>query len=544
MRESLGIAASDREPEASASADDQLVTALTRPASQLEFAFVEDDAELRRAIEDEDFAAWRVFLHPEQRRYAERSWNGPFRLSGGAGTGKTVVLLHRARRLARQHPDASILLTTFNKTLADALQRDLRLLDPEVTIAQNMGEPGIWVRGIDSVARSVLQRHSSAAPTTVATVLGSRTPEIASITARNAWSDAIASDGATLDASLRSPAFFQAEYATIVLPHRITSFEQYAKVRRPGRGVPLDRRARAAVWDVVAAYRVRAGIHGSIDFPEAAALAADVLDTTEERPFDHVLVDEGQDLGPTHWQLLRSLVPHGPDDLFVAEDSHQRIYGHQLVLGRYGIKIVGRSQRLRLNYRTTAQNLRYAVSVLDGTDFVDLEDQAEDATDYRSARTGPAPQVIRSDSQDDELTTAAHVLAGWLADGHCAPEAIGVLVRTERTGEQVVRAMEQQGSSVRFVQDRSVPAGKPVVLTMHRAKGMEFSRVLIFGADADAMPAPFVLHGLTEADRADALRREKSLLYVAATRARDELVILCSGTGSDLLPREPGDKDG
>ena len=111
--------------------DQQLAKALQHPAARLQFAFVEDDAELRRAIEDEDFKAWRVFLHPEQRRYAERSWKGPFRLSGGAGTGKTVVLLHRARNLARRDPGARILLTTFNRTLADALQRDLKVLDPD-----------------------------------------------------------------------------------------------------------------------------------------------------------------------------------------------------------------------------------------------------------------------------------------------------------------------------------------------------------------------------------------------------------------------------
>jgi superfamily I DNA/RNA helicase len=534
VREALGIV-EEPEPPVSDDPDTRLATALQHPAARLQFAFVEDDVELRRAIEDGDFAAWRVFLHPEQRRYVERSWNGPFRLSGGAGTGKTVVLLHRARRLARENPGARVLLTTYNKTLAEALQRDLKVLDPTVPLADRLGEPGILIRGIDSVARAVIQSHSEGVPDAVTAVLGSRTAETGQITPRSAWRDAIASDGGDLPPELRSPVFFEAEYATVILPNRITAFEGYARVRRPGRGIALDRTGRTAVWRVVEAYRLSAGIRGSVDFGEAAAVAAEVLADKPDALCDHAIVDEGQDLAPAHWQLLRALTRQGPDDIFIAEDSHQRIYGNKVVLGRYGIKIVGRSQRLRLNYRTTAQNLRYAVSVLDGTDFVDLEDQAEDASDYRSARTGPVPRLARANSLADAFDRATKVVADWLT-ADVQPEAVGVLVRTEQTGQQVVRGMEERGINVRFVSDKSVPAGKPVVMTMHRAKGMEFSRVLIFGADSSAMPAPFLMQGLTDVDREDALRREKSLLYVASSRARDELVIVWAGEPSDLLP--------
>ena len=490
---------------------------------------------LRRAIEDGDFAAWRVFLHPEQRRYVERSWNGPFRLSGGAGTGKTVVLLHRARRLARDNPGARILLTTYNKTLAEALQRDLRVLDPTLPLADRLGAPGILVRGIDSVARAVIQSRLEAVPNAVAAVLGSRTAETGQITPRNAWRDAIASDGGDLPSDLRSPVFFEAEYATVVLPNRITAFDGYARVRRPGRGIALDRTSRKAVWSVVEAYRLSASIRGSVDFGEAAAVASEVLTSQLEVMCDHVLVDEGQDLAPAHWQLLRALAGEGPDDIFIAEDSHQRIYGHKVVLGRYGIRVVGRSQRLRLNYRTTAQNLRYAVSILEGTDFVDLEEQAEDASDYRSARTGPAPRTVQAKSSQDAEEKASDVVKTWLGEGVQA-ETIGVLVRTEQAGQQVVRALEEQGTTARFVSEKNVPAGKPVVMTMHRAKGMEFSRVLIFGADAASMPAPWAVSGLTDVDREDAHRREKSLLYVASSRARDELVVVWAGEPSELLP--------
>ena len=526
--------------EAAGPTDEELAKALAHPAAKLQFAFIEDNDELRRAIEDGDFAAWRVFLHPEQRRYVEGSWGGSFRLSGGAGTGKTVVLLHRARQLAHRDPEARILLTTFNKTLADGLRRDLKTLDPSLPIAANLGAPGIFVRGVDATVRAVIQSNLSAVADVIPGILGARTSEVGAITDRYAWRDAIASDGAELPAELATPAFFQTEYSTIVLPQRVTSLDQYLKVRRPGRGVPLDRARRRAVWSVIAAYRLNAGIYGSVDFPEAAAIAADVLNRTGERLCDHVLVDEGQDLGPTQWQFLRALVAEGADDLFIAEDSHQRIYGQKVVLGRLGIKIVGRSQRLRLNYRTTAQNLRYAVSVLSGTDYVDLEEQAEDSSDYRSARRGPLPRVLEAPSLGAEYEQAADVVTGWLFDSGTAPETVGLLVRTEQSGDQLVRALEERGVTVRFVQDKSMPSGTPVVMTMHRAKGMEFARVLIFGADASAIPAVFAIRNLPEAEAQDAIQREKSLLYVAATRARDELVILWTGEPSALLPAHVG----
>jgi len=540
VKETLAI--EDEEQVPAEDEDSALVAALHHPAARLQFAFIEDNEELRRAIEEVDFAAWRVFLHPEQRKYAERSWNGPFRLSGGAGTGKTVVLLHRARKLARENSDARIVLTTFNKTLADALLRDLRILDPTLLIADKLGDAGIFVRGVDATARAVVQSGSLNLTAAVERVLGSRTSQVGKVTDRNAWRDAIASDGAGLAADLRSPAFFQSEYELVVLPNRVRGLEEYVKVRRPGRGVPLDRTSRAAVWSVINAYRLNAGIQGSADFAESAAIAAEVLNESGSRPADHVLVDEGQDLSPTHWQFLRALADEGVDDLFIAEDSHQRIYGNRVVLGRFGIKIVGRSQRLRLNYRTTAQNLRYAISVLTGTEFLDLEEGAEDTSEYRSARVGPVPRLLPAANLAEELEQAATVVGTWLKelrDGE-GPETIGILVRTEQAGEQLVRALDERQLPSRFVSNKAVPSGKPVVMTMHRAKGMEFARVLIFGVDSSALPAQFALKKVAAADRADILQREKSLLYVAATRARDELVLLWAGDPSELLPMAEG----
>ena len=522
-----------------ATEDDRLIEGLRHPAAKMSFAWIENNAELRRVIEGGDFGAWRVFLHPEQRKYAERSYSGPFRLSGGAGTGKTVVLLHRARMLARRSPDSRVLLTTFTTNLADQLRTDLGRLDPGLPYAAGLAEPGVSVYGIDALASAVLRRAGTEIAADAEAVLGTATAQVSGRTPGTAWRDAVDAAGGALPAPLRSIQFLTAEYAQIVLPNRITSREAYYKVRRPGRGVALDRAKRAAVWDVIEAYRAQARIAGSVDFAEAATIAGAhlrrVASTQGVFVADHVLVDEGQDLGPAHWQLLRALVGEHADDLFVAEDSHQRIYGQRIVLSQFGIRIVGRSQRLTLNYRTTAQNLAYAINVLRGGKYVDLEDAAESSAAYRSARSGPVPRLIPCATLSEELDKAADLIRLWVAETD-APETIAVLVREQRQRDRVVTGLAERGVTIRAVDREHIKPGQPVVMTMHRAKGTEFSKILLFGVDQGAIPRPLRDEQYAEDAWADALLRERSLLYVAATRARDELALSWSGDPSQLLP--------
>jgi superfamily I DNA/RNA helicase len=522
-----------------ATESDRLIEGLRHPAAQMSFTWIENNAELRRVIEGGDFGAWRVFLHPEQRKYAERSYSGPFRLSGGAGTGKTVVLLHRARMLARRSPDSRVLLTTFTTNLADQLRTDLGRLDPGLPSAAGLAEPGVSVYGIDALASAVLRRAGTEIAADAEAVLGTATTQIIGRTPGIAWRDTADAVGGALPTPLRSIQFLTAEYAQIVLPNRITSREAYYKVRRPGRGVALDRAKRAAVWDVIDAYRAQARIAGSVDFAEAATIAAAHLQRVGSAHgafvADHVLVDEGQDLGPAHWQLMRALVGEHADDLFIAEDSHQRIYGQRIVLSQFGIRIVGRSQRLTLNYRTTAQNLAYAINVLRGGKYVDLEDAAESSAAYRSARSGPVPRLIPCATLSEELDKAADLIQSWVAETD-APETIAVLVREQRQRDRVVTGLAERGVTIRAVDREHIKPGQPVVMTMHRAKGTEFSKILLFGVDQGAIPRPLRDEQYAEDAWADALLRERSLLYVAATRARDELALSWSGDPSQLLP--------
>lgn len=519
--------------------DEQILKALDQPASKMQFAFIEDNEELRRAIESDDFAAWRVFLHPEQRKYAEQKiYNGSFRLSGGAGTGKTVVAVHRARNLARDNPSARIVLTTYNKTLAQALQADLLLLDPSISIAAKPGEPGVYVGGIDALGYAVL-RQADNLPEAAESVLGY--PSIDSISSRtrsSVWRDAAATVTTTLDPRLTTPAFLENEYVAVVLANRVTTIEEYVKVARAGRGVRLSRPQRIAVWKLVDAYRRQSRMDGTLSYAEVLAVAAESLrlknETGEAHLVDHIIVDEAQDLHATHWALLRDLVAEGPNDLFISEDSHQRIYGQPVVLSRLGIKIVGRSRRLTLNYRTTAENLHFAVSILSGAEYRDLQQDEESTAEYRSARRGPAPQLVECASAADELDKVAAQVQSWIDDG-VDPSSIAILTRSEAARDQFVRALGERNVPARALENKSFASDHVQVLTMHRSKGMEFARVVLAGVDDAHVPSAATLKSVPEEERAEALLRERSLLYVAASRARDALVVTWSGKRSGLL---------
>ncbi len=540
IREKHGF--TDKPVDTDLDEDQQIIEALERPASKMQFAYIEDNEELRRVIEGGDFAAWRIFLHPEQRKYVDADFSGAFRLSGGAGTGKTVVAIHRARRLSRANPEARIILTTYNATLAQGLRADLTALDPSLRIAANPGDPGVYVGGIDALGKGILDRCPRDVVSAACSALfgGSGIEFGPKRTSTDAvWREVAQSVDSGLDAKLATPSFLESEYVAVVLANRITTLEQYAKVARPGRGVRLSRSQRIGVWKLVEAFRRHSQMDETISFPEVLALAAEALRLRTEQDgrflADHVIVDEAQDLHATHWAMLRALAPEGPNDLFIAEDSHQRIYGSPIVLSRFGIKIVGRSRRLTLNYRTTAQNLHFAVGVLSGADYTDLEQGEETTSEYRSARNGPLPELIACESQTAELDAVAAKIKAWLAEGGVEPESIAVLTRSQDERDRFVRGLGERGVTVRALERNAAAPGHPLVLTMHRAKGMEFSRVILSGADDKHVPSPATLRNVPEEERAEALLRERSLLYVAASRARDALVVTWSGKRTELL---------
>lgn len=505
--------------------DEVIIKATERLLSKAQFTLVDGEEELERVISAGDFGAWRVFLHPSQRNYVEANYSGAARLSGGAGTGKTVVLLHRTARLHRENPAARIVLTTYNATLAASLQDNLHLLDPSLKYSA-LGESGITVKGVDSLAYNVLQHARREDLDKLSReFLGREYSAKVSSRHLDAWGAAVSSLADDIDPRIADVSFLQSEYENVILPAQIQTLDDYRRVRRPGRGIPLDRKRRDAVWNAIKTYQLAA--YDALSYRERLALAGLYLQTAANAPLaDHVLIDEAQDFSATHWAFLRALVKAGPNDVFIAEDGNQRIYAEKIVLSHHGIRIVGRSRRLSLNYRTTQQNLTYAIGVLEGADYTDLEGEPVESAEIISARFGPQPVVIKSQSAFEAVDRVAQVISEWAEQDSGQIQSTAILVAKESVADRISTKLAACGISSKIISRDNAPDPTVVqLMTMHRAKGMEFSRVVLFKQGALLEPAQEENDPL-DTDRRDDLLRNRSLVYVAATRARDELVIV------------------
>ena len=503
------------------------VEAVERATSRMEFVYIDTDDELRRMMEG-DFAAWRTYLHPKQRDVAYReAFNGPYRLAGGAGTGKTVVALHRTSFLARRI-GARVLLCTFTRNLASSLQVDLRgLVTPDEL-------PRVDVRGVDQVVRAVVQ----AADGPPNQLLGEREQDAM-------WEEAVRSTGSPADLGpALTPSFLVGEFRTVVLGMPEHSRDAYLRVKRVGRGVRLNRVQRAVVWNVIDAFRQSAETQGRTTFELLAARATQIVEDPMLRDrvatYDHVVVDEGQDLHAGHWRVLRGLVAPGANDLFICEDGHQRIYGERTVLSRFGIETRGRSRRLTLNYRTSRQNLTFAMNVIRDHQVLDLEGDEDTVAGYHSTFTGPTPTTKGFRGVAEEMQFLAETVRAWLDDG-VSPATIAVLARRSAEQDRARVALQEARVAVELLQKEG--GGNPgavKIASMHRAKGTEFSRVIIVGAEAGVVPLDWVFDSEPEPERAAIRGRERSLFYVACSRARDELIITWSGAPSPFLPCPSG----
>lgn len=525
-------------PEVAAT-DAVIRAALRGKASRMNYALL-DAAQLGdlewmlRGVRGED---WRAFLHPAQRRYVEARYAGPARVSGGAGTGKTVVLLHRARELWRRYPSTRIVLSTYTRNLAQAMAAQLRQLAPELPMAAGLGAPGIHVTTLDALAVAQLRGLRGHLDDSARAVLGvsegalGSNPRLEPGDSR--WRQALADEGSALGPACHTPEFFIQEYERTVLPRRITTEREFLAARRLG-GPTLSRSQRQPVWRVIEAYRRTGRADGVLDFSEAGALVAHYGECGGAAPpIDHLLIDEAQDLSPVHWQVARQLTRQGVDDIFVAEDPHQRIYARRVTSAEHGLSF-GSGRRLDVTYRTTTETLQWAKGVLEGHTFSDLAGEQPASRDY-ATRSGEVPRFFEAATPQEEREAAVAILQSWLEVA--APEDIAVLVRSDGVRQLFADALNDAGIPSREAHDSArVEPGRVHVMTMHRAKGVEFARVLIFGAGSGELPAWPVRDLPPGEAREDGLLRERSLLYVSATRARDALAVTWCGARSEFVP--------
>ncbi|MEU7750428.1 UvrD-helicase domain-containing protein [Micromonospora sp. NPDC049171] len=471
-------------------------------------------------ILDKPFAAWRVFLHPSQRRVAYRvSYKGPAQVTGGPGTGKTVVALHRVKHLLSRTPDSRVLLTTYTNALAATLRTNLAsLLGDEEQLAR------VEVTTVNAFANRALRALTGRAVT-----------PIGDSGERQVWRRV----GRRLDLPWTEQ-FLAQEFRHVILAHDVRSRDDYRAVRRRGRGSALGTPQRDQVWAAAEMFLAELSAAGNLTHLQVCAQAAQLLGRADltVHGYDHVVVDEAQDLHPAQWRVLRAAVAPGPDDLFITGDPHQRIYDSRVSLSALGISVAGRSSRLRINYRSTEEILTWATGVMAGSRIDDLAGEGEDSlTGYRSLLHGTRPNAQGHNTQQTEVAALAKRVGEWLDQG-VQPSEIAVCARFNLLLNTVYDELTAAGVPAVWVRDQPSPDSEGVRLaTMHAMKGLEFRCVAVVGATARAVPfAKEVTPSEVDQLQHDSdLLRERCLLFVASTRAREALHVSWSGQPSPFL---------
>lgn len=500
-----------REREAPAQVDtEDFAGALERDGSKRHFVVITDDLDLE-AILAEPLARWRVFLHPSQRKLVERDWNGPVRVLGGAGTGKTVAAMHRAVWLARKLmdvPGKPVLFTTFTRTLADDIRSQI------ATITTPAEREKIEVANIDQWALSVLRRA------------GYRHELMFDGTKRRElWARALTRKPD--EAQFPDP-FYQAEFERVILPQGCESMDDYLRASRVGRGRQLSRSARRELWPVFAEYRAQLR-SANLREPEEAYRDALAILKREGASLGirSIVVDEGQDLSPPALALLRAAVPEGPNDLFIVGDAHQRIYRHKVALSRVGIDIRGRGRKLRVNYRTTDEIRKWAVAQLINCAIDDLDGQPDTLVGYQSLSHGPAPELVSSPSRAEERLAIEAAIKRMKAEG-IPMRNVCLVTRTNAEANEYSQWLDSTGRETLKL-DRGTPDNQDKagirVATMHRVKGLEFDAVILAGYRTPEHYANVYGEEEDAGVMLDNLTSERCLLHVAATRAKRYLMV-------------------
>ncbi|GAA3740044.1 superfamily I DNA/RNA helicase [Spinactinospora alkalitolerans] len=503
---------------APAAGDDSSVIETAIRNTPTRIALVSGAEELAEIL-DRPFAEWRIFLHPSQRKVAYRpSYPGSYQVTGGPGTGKSVVAMHRVRHLLNHlRPGERILLTTFTNALVSALRSGLTELVADPDLLERVD-----VTTVNAQAGRVLTEAA-----------GGEAPHFLGDAEEQARWKEIAE---RLDLPWNER-FLAQEYRHVVLAQRIDDPDAYLAADRPGRGRPLARALRPLLWRAMSEFTAGLDADGVHTHLRACDVAARTLE--EEGPlYRHVVVDEAQDLHPAQWRLLRAAVPVRPDDLFIAGDPHQRIYDAKVSLKSLGIKVVGRTTRLKRNYRSTQEILAWSRALLDGRPVEGLADGGDDTlAGYRSSLHGAAPVAFGAPDQDAEVAEVVRRVRAWVEAG-IAPSEIAVAARFNAVARKVKEGLVAEGVPAVLLRSTPKPETEGVRAgTMHALKGLEFRCVAVAGVCDWAVP---FAKAVTPADvdpiqHATDLMAERCLLFVACTRARDQLHVSWHKEPSEFL---------
>ena len=482
------------------------------PDALRRFRVMANVEELQRALEF-PWEKWTVFLHPEQRQWVEREYTGPARVCGSAGTGKTIVALHRAAFLARTDKDARVLLTTFSDTLANALRTKLRrLLGNEPRLAER-----IDVHSLGEIGLRLYKAHGGKANLATGAVQREAIEKAAKAIAGHKF----------------GTHFLVTEWEQVVDAWQLTTWDAYRDVVRLGRKTRLAETQRKVLWEIFD--RVRADLKGQ-NLTTAAGMFSELAGLIGNKVlFDYAVVDEAQDISIAHVKFFAALGGGRANALFFAGDLGQRIFQQPFSWKSLGVDVRGRSRTLRVNYRTSHQ-IRKQADLLLGPELTDVDGNTEVRRGTVSVFNGPAP-VIPVFPAEGEETKA---VAAWLREQSKAgllPHEFGVFVRSEGQLDRARAAVEQGGLPFRVLDERvETASGHVSIGTMHLAKGLEFRAVAVMACDDEVIPLQERIETVgDDADLQEVYDTERQLLYVACTRARDHLLVSGVEPASEFL---------
>jgi superfamily I DNA/RNA helicase len=481
------------------------------PDAQRRFRVIGDVEELERALAY-PWDKWITFLHPAQRQWVEHDYAGPARVAGSAGTGKTIVALHRAVFLARGQPESRVLLTTFSNTLANALRHKLnRLISNTPRLAERLE-----VHDLNSIGIRLYER-----------LFGK--PKLAS----RETIAALITEAAAGQKFSRN--FLLGEWDELVDAWQLDSWEAYRDVQRLGRKTRLSETGRAAAWSVFEQVRTRLAADGLITLSGALTQLAARLAERPQPPFDYAVVDEAQDVGIAQLRFLAALGGGRPNGLFFAGDLGQRIFQAPFSWKALGVDVRGRSRTLHINYRTSHQ-IRQQADRLLGPELADVDGNSEDRRGTVSVFNGPTPLIQTFDSQAEEISA----VSAWVIDRNkdgVAPHEIGVFARSEAELDRARAAVGQTGLAFTILNDQmETVTGQVAISPMHLAKGLEFRAVAVMACDDEIIPLQARIETVSDdSGLEEVYNTERHLLYVACTRARDHLLVTSVNPASEFL---------
>jgi len=484
------------------------------PDAQRRFRIMADADELGRALEF-PWEKWTIFLHPAQRQIVEKDYNGPARVAGSAGTGKTIVALHRAAYLARNNPETRVLLTTFSDTLANALRTKLRRL---ITNEPRLGER-LEVHAIDAIGERLYEAHV-------------RRPQVAS---REHIQQLLREASSGVDGLKFNARFLLGEWEDVVDAWQLQTWDEYRDVQRLGRKTRLPENQRTVLWEIFHQVKRRLHEQEQVTRAEMFSVLAEKLRERRNPPFDFTVVDEAQDISVAQLRFLAAMGGERPNGLFFAGDLGQRIFQTPFSWKSLGIDVRGRSQTLRINYRTSHQ-IRMQADRLLGPQVADVDGNVEDRRGTVSVFNGPSPDIRVFETREGE----AEAVGEWLVDRNdegLTPHEIGIFVRSAEQLERAKEAAGKSGLPFKVLDEHVEPTtGQVSISTMHLAKGLEFRAVVVMACDDEVIPLQERIESVADdADLQEVYDTERHLLYVACTRARDNLLVTSVEPASEFL---------